>query len=266
MSLSTSQGEMRFSSTRTLPQRYGVISWLPRRIARTVARATVSARDGLVLRPFRAAFALDDLVEELGVGRAGADHQHVDAGRGELGPDRLAESMHGELAGRVFAIVRHAAATEDRTDIDDDRPPALFEQGQGGAGHFDQGEEVDLHEPPHPLGIGRLEGTDGADARVVDENVEAAEMRLGRFDAPLSGSRIGNIAGNARDTAAQRFDFLGQRLQAIFPPGHADDFAALPGQFQRNRPADAAGGAGHDRSASLDCASGHGRSLCRKGL
>ena len=168
MSLSTSQGEMRLSRRSTLPQRYGVISWLPRRMARTVARATAWAETALCSGHFGPAFALDNLVEEFGFGRAGADHQHVDAGREELGPNRFAESVDGKLAGGVLAIMRHAAATEDRTDVDDDRPPALFEQGQGGAGHFHQGEEVDLHEPPHPLGIGRLEGTDRADAGVVD--------------------------------------------------------------------------------------------------
>ena len=186
------------------------------------------------------------------------------SGRGELGPDRLAESVYGELAGRVFAVMRHAAATEDRTDIDDDRPATLLEQGQGGAGHLDQGEEVDLHQPPHTLGIGRLEGTDRAHARIVHEDVQAAELRLGRLDALRSGGRIGNVARHARGTPAKRFDFLGQGLQAIFPPGHADHFAALPGEFQRDRPADAAGGAGHDRSTSLDGAS-HGRSLLPKG-
>ena len=55
------------------------------------------------------------------------------------------------------------------------------------------------------------------------------------------------------DRPPRAVDLLGQFAQAVFAPGHADDLAALPGQFQRHRPADAAGGAGHDRSAALRC-------------
>ena len=233
---------------------------------RTVARATVSAVTGLCSRPLRTAFAFQHAVEELRLGRAGADYEHVDSRRGELGPDRLAEAVDGELAGGVLAVVRHAAATEDRTHVDDDRPAALLQQGQGGAGHFHQGEEIHLHHPPHPLGIGRLEGTDGADARIVHENVQPAELRLDGFQAPLAVGGIGNIAANARGAAPEGLDFFRQRLQAIFAPGHAHDVAALPDQFQRKGPADAAGGAGYDRSASVDGTLHGVGPFCRKGL
>ena len=70
----------------------------------------------------------EQMLKELGVGRAGGNDQHVDPQLGELRSERLAEAAQREFARRVFAFVRAAALAEDRADVHDDRLSALAQQ------------------------------------------------------------------------------------------------------------------------------------------
>ena len=65
----------------------------------------------------------------------------------------------------------------------------------------------------------------------------------------MAGSAIGDVEGDGFGTATASTDFVGQRLgsgQALV--GVNDHMQAVTGQLQRDRPADAAAGAGDERS------------------
>jgi len=144
-------------------------------------------------RRFRAFFEF--AVEEFGFGCAGIDHQHVDPVPGELGADGFAESLHGEFAGAILAHAGHAAAREYGTDVDQHGLVAFFQQRQGRSCHLRQGEEIDLENRVQSLGIVVLESAQGTDAGVVDQNIQAAEVRLHGLDYTPPGLLVGNIAG-----------------------------------------------------------------------
>ena len=70
--------------------------------------------DRTMLGPTGLARPIQDLIEELGLGRARADHQNVDPVCRQLRSDRLAEPVDGELAGAVLAVVGNRTSSQDR--------------------------------------------------------------------------------------------------------------------------------------------------------
>ena len=141
------------------------------------------------------------------------------------------------LLAAVLAVVRRAAAAQDRTDVDENRPNALLQQRQRQPGHLDQGEKVDLHDAADPVGIGKREQPDRADAGVVDQNIQAPEFRSGRVDHSLPDGRIGDVAGDRFDGRFAPCDFRGQCAQSVLAPGRDDQRNAVPGQFEAPWPA-----------------------------
>ena len=207
--------------------------------------------DRPVFGPFRVFRALDYPIEKFGLRRAGTDDQYVDSQLGELGADRLAEALHGELAGRVFAAVRHAAMPEDRTDVDHDRTIALLQQRQREPDHLDGGEEIHFHQAADPIGVGVDEQTHRADAGVVDQNIQTAELLSGGVDRPLPDGPVGYVADDRFDRSPDGGDLIGYFLQPILAPGNEDQSSAVAGKFEGRLAADAAAGAGDDRTSAV---------------
>jgi hypothetical protein len=130
--------------------------------------------------------------------------------------------------------------------------PRRFQQRPGGAGEPHMGEEFE-RKAVLPVGIAeRRELAALGRARIVDENVEPAELALDRGEecrrrillpqVERHGDRLGAVRPN------QRRD-LGQRL--LVAPGHGD-VHALGRHRQRDAAPDAAARAGDERDFSLE--------------
>jgi len=108
------------------------------------------------------------------------------------------------------------------------------------------------------LNVGRVER-----ARIVDEDVHAAERLGGGLDAPLDRFGLTQITGLCPDDAAmaaRRRDGCGQPFRAT---RHSNDVSAMSRRANRNGGADPAAGAGHQRSPTCEVERAAGRRLCR---
>lgn len=109
--------------------------------------------------------------------------------------------------------------------------------GQGGAGRAHHAEDVDVQDPV-PLGVVVvLDGALGADARVVDQYVKAAEVGDGGRDSPA----YGGVVADVRLVSEQGF-VDARRVQV--EDGY---LGAAGGQEFRGGPADAGRAARHQR-------------------
>src|SRR5262249_5449708 len=158
--------------------------------------------------------ALEHVLREVGLRQAGVDDQYVDAEDRQLAPQGLAEALNGEFAGRVLAAPRQAALPDDRRDVDHGRLVALFQQGEADAGRFGQAENVDLEDLSQSLFGRQGEMAGGADAGIINQDVEAAEALVNRV-----GHRL--AVGGRRYVGAEDFDagLTGQLTQERFIAG-----------------------------------------------
>ncbi len=116
--------------------------------------------------------------------------------------------------------------------------------GQAGAGGTDHADDVDVVDAV-PLVVGVvLDGALGADARVVDQDVEAAEFRDRRRDGRPHGRVVGDVRAVAEEWLADR-----GRVQV-----EDGDLGAALGQEVRGGPADAGGTARHQGPETLEVA------------
>src|SRR5215208_2740785 len=102
--------------------------------------------------------------------------------------------------------MRTAASAQDRTHVDNDWLHALAQERNGGADEFDRREEVYFHDRSHAAGVGIDESAVGSNAGVVDENIKATELVLGRRECTLAHCRIGYVASDANDAASELRD------------------------------------------------------------
>ena len=133
---------------------------------------------------------------------------------------------------------------EDRADVDD-RGPGLHHPAAG-LGHPVAAVEVDVDDRAELLG--RLVGGRhrGADAGVVDQHVDPAELRHRRVDERLALVGVGDVGGHGEHLAAGVPDQLRGLLEAVGPPGAEHHVGPGLGQPLRERDAEPAGGAGDD--------------------
>ncbi len=144
---------------------------------------------------------------------------------------------------------------QHRSDVANDRLFGLPQHRQGDADHLDGGKEVHFHDPPQPLRVGLFEWAHGGHAGVVDQDVEPAEGFLGRIDDPAAGFVLGDVAGHIGAAAAEFSDLVNHRVQTLLAAGDHEHVGALSREFQSDRPANAAGGAGDSSPGAGDFAS-----------
>src|SRR5205807_6383588 len=133
---------------------------------------------------------------------ARADDQDVDAVQGELGPQAFGPPLEREFAGAILHATGDRPFTEDRADVDDHRVTAVAQVRQGQARQLGTGKEIYFKDPPQPFFARFDEGTAGADAGVVNKDVESAEGRGGRADQMCALSRVRDIGRNDMRFAA----------------------------------------------------------------
>ena len=188
---------------------------------------------------------------ELRCRRPGLNERDPHVPGGDLLPERLAEGTDAVLGGVVDTAVEAGHPPRHRADVDDVGHRAGLALGtgqqvrQGGVRAVEQAEHV---EPDHPLPLFERRVDDRAqehDARVVDQRVQAAQLRHRGGDGALCLRRIRDVRLD-HQRRVRATEPLGQGLETIAPPGHQSHSRSLLGQRDRRRLADAAAGARHE--------------------
>mmetsp|Transcript_13045 Transcript_13045/g.52044 ORF Transcript_13045/g.52044 Transcript_13045/m.52044 type:complete len:688 (-) Transcript_13045:2028-4091(-) len=184
-----------------------------------------------------------------------AHQRHVDgreghADVGELAGRTARPGVQRRLAGHIGAEARRVRQHADRADVD--HMPLAFghHARQQAHGHAQAAEVVQLHrafEIMEAVVAAFDRAADGA-AGVVDQEVDAAEIRRAPFDERRAAGLIGDVAGKGVDLrllAGLVLD-LGHRLIELGLVAGADqrDRAGFR-ELDRRRQADARGAAGH---------------------
>jgi hypothetical protein len=88
------------------------------------------------------------------------------------------------------------------------------------------------------LGVSACDRPEQHHAGVVDEDVEAAELRVGGADEAPGRLLVGNVDLDRQRAAAVRLDPPGERVDPVLAPGAERDRAALGRERQRRCLAD----------------------------
>ena len=139
---------------------------------------------------------------------------------------------------------------EDRGDVDDAR--ARLHHPAAGLRHPVAAVQVDVDDLPELLGrlLGRRDR--GADAGVVHQDVDPAELLHRQRDQVGAGLGVGDVGGHRQRAAAGALHEGGGVGEAVDPPGAEREVRASLGQALRERDPQAAGGAGDDGDPAVE--------------
>src|SRR5262245_40785040 len=135
--------------------------------------------------------------------KSGDHRQHVYAETTQLGMQSLRESHGSELGGAVGKQVRHADSAADGSDVDDVSAAALDHSGNHGKREMDHAPEDDVHGFVEVVERVRFKRSDGGGPRVVDQNVDAAEVAAGDGNQVVHLLGLAYITGYGADFGAQ---------------------------------------------------------------
>ena len=186
----------------------------------------------------------------VGVDRAGLHVVHRDATRAQVARQALGQAHDGGLAHAVHAesgpwhAVGVGAADGDHAAIG----TALSHVAHGGLGGYEHGAHVDVE---RVVKVGQRKAADftrDGDARVVDEDVQAAQLARGAVHRLREGNGIGAVGLQGQGLAAARSNVRHQRLRrrcgAAVGEGHGRPVAR---QAPHDGRANAARAAGDER-------------------
>ena len=139
---------------------------------------------------------------------------------------------------------------EHRADVDDAR--ARLHHAPAGLRHPVGAVEVDVDHPPELLRRLARGGHGGADAGVVDQHVDAAELAHGLLDHARAVLGLGDVGGDGDAAAAERLDALGGLLEPLGAAGADRDVGAGFGEAGGERGAEPGGGAGDDGDLAVE--------------
>ena len=186
----------------------------------------------------------------IGVDGPAADPVDADAPGSELHGQVADGGLESRLGDPDGSVLRCVAATPDAGNGDDPTAPALHQRyGVLAAQHERPGVHVERHVPVEDLDVhDRLEGAEG---RVVDQDVEAAEPVLDLLEHRLD--RLG-LAHVGQDDVRADAVLLGQGLDLLggldVAQGIDDHVGALLGELQHDRAPDAPASARDQRRSS----------------
>ena len=178
----------------------------------------------------------------------------------------LGQADHAMLGGDVGRLVGRGDQAVRRGDVDDPAPAPPAHARQGGVDRVVVGREVDRQDRLPPGRRELLDRRHELDARVVDQDVERAEFRLGLAHHPgdlLALAHVGAVIAYL-DVAARGqagAQALDRRRLAEAVQG---EVAAGLGERGRDAEPDAAGRAGHQGRFTLERQIRH-RALLRSG-
>ena len=166
-------------------------------------------------------------------------------------PQAFRKTAHRELRRGVSGLPRRRDDAKNAGEVDDMGFALARKMRQERARAVHHAPEIDVHEPVHLRLVDLVEVADQRDAGIVDEDVEGrVGRRRGmreRLDL-LAIADIDAVHGNPLRMGAA--DLGGDGLQAGLVAIRQRQVAAARGKFNRERPADPAGGACHGRSRS----------------
>jgi hypothetical protein len=182
---------------------------------------------------------------ELGAGEARAQRQHPHALVGVLQVQRLAEVGDPRLAGAVGGGARPGREAGDAADVQHRAAAAREHRRQRCVGQAHDGADVEAQQVLLVRALHLVEGALGAQARVVDQQVDA-------LAAPPLDPRAAVVAGEVgREHLDVDRQGVGQGAQAGLVAGDEDQVGAAGGELAGE------GGADAGRRAGDEC-SGHG--------
>ncbi len=144
-----------------------------------------------------------DLGQEGVDGQAGGDGVDADAVRGDVEGGAAGEGHHAGLGRGVVGLAGLGAPAQDGGVVDHRSPVALGHHlAQRGPGAAERAGEGDV-EDPEPLLVGHVQdGGGAAQAGVVDQHVDAAEVGGGGLDQRLDLRLVGDVTGLGPDPVA----------------------------------------------------------------
>ena len=143
----------------------------------------------------RCPLACDQAFPKLRGGWSECGEQHLDTLAGQLHSQSSGRRGECSFRGSVFLVERERVPAHDRPHKHDRRRASLAECGQAGAGQFNGGKEVDIHDLLQRLRRRLGEWSDSATACCQQEEVESSEVLLSRFQELLAKEGICLIAG-----------------------------------------------------------------------
>ncbi|HEX9491463.1 MAG TPA: hypothetical protein VF930_14345 [Stellaceae bacterium] len=163
---------------------------------------------------------------------------------------RLAEAAHRELARGIGRLAGRGNDAEDAREVDDMRVVLLLQDGQEQLHAMHHAPEIDADEPGDVVEAELGHRADHGDAGIVDEQRDAPVLAQHGVAEFLHRRGIGDVDLMHRDANAG----LARRGRALGETGGIDvaqrQHAALLRKPQRERAANAAGGAGDDGNSA----------------
>ena len=192
----------------------------------------------------------------LALGRGPADVQpvHADAVRLQLIPGVAGERGQRALGGRVSGEDGLASVTGHRDDVDDAAAVARPPHQPGGVLHEQERRpHVDGEQAIPQLDARVVQRAAAAEARGVDEAVQASEALLARADHGHRRLGLGQVCRDERGLTAERLELLADRLPAIPVPAADDDAGrSQPRGAARDRRAETLRAAGDDQHPAVE--------------
>src|SRR5579884_213446 len=181
--------------------------------------------------------------------------------RRPLEGELLRQERDAALAGAVRRPVLERHDAHRGGEVDDGPAAGAHHDPRGGLRAKEEPLEVGV-EDLVPLLLGHLErGAPDVDAGVVDENVDAAELRGGGGHRPPDRRDIADVQLDGETVPACFLDLAADSVQgAEHPPGD-DEIGARPGEARGDAAAQAAPGARDDRHLPVQPERVHRRSL-----
>ena len=135
-----------------------------------------------------------DLGEELVDRQAGSHRVHANARLRRLDGRTAGERHDAGLGGRVVGLPGLGPPAEDRCVVDDDAAAPLHHVAKRRAGHPEGSGQGDPQDRV-PLIVGHVDDVRGAaESRVVDQHVDATQLRDRRVDQTLDLLLLGDVA------------------------------------------------------------------------
>ncbi len=156
-----------------------------------------------------------DMVAQLGLRHARLDHGDADIVFEDLAPQRFAKTHHAPFRGRIAPAVGVGLPPGGGGHVENVPVLPGAHTGQGGLATGHEREQVQLD---HVLPAGHVRTVDGLqvhDPGVVDQDVEAAEMRFGILHDGLRGFDFGQVGRKNKHLGAQCAQACGQSVQPV---------------------------------------------------
>lgn len=185
---------------------------------------------------------IGDGVGEFGFDDAGGDDGHADVFVFES--ETFRDGAHGKLGAAVNGAGGPDLEPADGGDVDDVSGFAALHVGEHSGDAVEDTADVDVDHLVPFVDLKFVQGGEGHDAGVVDEDVDAAEFFEGEVGEGLGVFEVGDVQRAVFDEAAGGANFFGELFESVGATRSEKNLMALGGEMAGGGFADAAGGTG----------------------